>query len=88
MKLKGFRFEPVRWMTWILGLLIAVETANEAANLLPERWTPYLLGAIAVLTAVLGRLARDRTTALAAPKDDAGVPLVPKPFLRGYDRPS
>lgn len=65
-------------MTWLLGVLVALEAANETFNVLPAAWTPYLLGAIAVLTAILGRLARARTTALAAPQDDAGNPLVPK----------
>lgn len=78
MSIKGFKFEPVKWMTWLLGALVALEAVNEAANVLPAAWSPYLLGAIAVLTAILGKLARARTTALAAPQDDAGNPLVPK----------
>lgn len=78
--MKSFRFEPVRWASWLLTLLIAVETVNEAADLLPASWTPYLLGAIAVLTLLLGGAVRNRVTALAAPRDSAGVPLVPKPM--------
>lgn len=74
--MKSFRFEPVRWMSGLLAVLIAVETVNESAGLLPAAWTPYLLGAIAVLTLILGEAVRNRATPTAAPKDDAGVRLV------------
>jgi hypothetical protein len=77
---KTFKLEPVRWATWLLTLLIAVETVNEGAHLLPGSWTPYLLSAIALLTLLLGGAVRNRVTPTAAPKDDAGVPLVPKPM--------
>jgi len=83
-----FKFEPVRWMTATLGVLVAVEAVNEGAHLLPAAWSPYLLGAIAVLTALLGKLTRDRTTALARPRDDAGAPLVPKWAAERPDVPS
>lgn len=76
--MRSFRFEPVAWMTAALAALTVAETINEATHLLPAAWSPYLLGAIAVLTAVLGKLARDKVTALAKPQDDAGTPLVPK----------
>lgn len=76
--MRSFRFKPVAWATSLLAVLVAVEAVNEAAHLLPAAWSPYLLGAIAVLTAVLGRLAHGAVTPLAAPKDDAGTPLVPK----------
>lgn len=75
--MKSFKFEPVRYASWLLTLLIAVETVNEAAHLLPASWSPYLLGAIGLLTLLLGGAVRNRVTALAAPRDDAGVPLVP-----------
>lgn len=78
MTIKGFKFAPVAWMTMTLGVLTAVEAVNETLRLLPSSWTPYLVGAITVLTAVLGRLAYDRVTPTAAPKDDAGNALVPK----------
>jgi len=75
---KKIKFRPVAWMTWVLGVLVTVEAVNEGAHLLPAGWTPYLLGAIAVLTAVLGKLAHGAVTPLARPRDDAGTPLVPK----------
>ena len=75
--MRSFKLEPVRYASWLLTLLIAVETVNEGAHLLPGSWTPYLLGAIGLLTLLLGGAVRARVTALAAPKDDAGVPLVP-----------
>jgi hypothetical protein len=78
MTLKSIKFQPVAWMTGALTVLTALEAVNAAAHLLPAAWTPYLLGVIAVLTAVLGKLAHGAVTPLAAPKDDGGVPLVPK----------
>ena len=77
--LKSFKFEPVRWMSYVLAVLIAVETVNESAGLLPAAWTPYLLGAIALLTLLLGGAVRNRVTPTAAPKDDAGVRLIRAP---------
>lgn len=76
---KSFKFEPVRWMSYVLAVLIAVETVNESTGLLPATWTPYLLGAIALLTLLLGGVVRNRVTPTAAPKDDAGVRLVRAP---------
>jgi hypothetical protein len=75
--MKSFRFEPVRWGASLLALLVAVETVNEAADLLPHSWTPWILSAIAVLTLLLGERVRGIVTALAAPRDDAGNRLVP-----------
>ena len=77
--MKSFKLEPVRWATGLLALLITVETVNEAAGLLPASWTPYLLGAIAALSLLLGKTVRDRVTPTARPQDDGERPLVPKP---------
>jgi hypothetical protein len=87
MTLKSIKFQPVAWMAGALTVLTALETVNAAARLLPAAWTPYLLGAIAVLTAVLGKLAHGAVTPLAAPKDDAGTPLVPKWAARDAETP-
>lgn len=78
--MRTLKLEPVRWASALLALLVAVETVNEAAHLLPASWTPYLLGSIAVLTLLLGGAVRNHTTPTAAPRDDAGVPLVPVPM--------
>lgn len=78
MGLKSIKFRPVAWMTTVLGVLVAVEAVNEGAHLLPAAWSPWLLGAIAALTAVLGRMTHDRVTPLARPRDAADTPLVPK----------
>jgi hypothetical protein len=76
--LGSFKFKPVAWLTSVVTVLVAVEAVNETAHLLPERWTPYLLGTIAVLTAALGALTHGAVTPLARPRDDAGNALVPK----------
>lgn len=77
--MKSFRFEPVRWATGLLALLLAVEAVNEAAGLLPDAASPWLVGAIAVLSLLLGKAVRDRVTPLAAPRDNGERPLIPKP---------
>lgn len=78
MTIKGFKLAPVAWMTTILAVLTSVEAVNAALHFLPVGWTPYLVGAIAVLAAVLGVLTHARVTPVAAPRDDTGTPLVPK----------
>lgn len=80
MDIKGFKFEPVAWAGSALSLLVAVEAVNEGAHLLPDTWTPWMLGAIAVLGALLTPAVRNRVTPTAAPRDDAGVRLVRAPL--------
>jgi hypothetical protein len=80
MNIRGFKFEPVAWAGSALTLLIAVEAVNEGAHLLPDAWTPWMLGAIAVLGAVLTPAVRNRVTPTAAPRDDAGVRLTRAPL--------
>jgi len=83
--MKGFKFKPVAWMSTILGILVALMALDDAlkeagaGDLVPTRWEPYVLGAIAILTAVLGKLAHDRVTPLADPKAANGRALVPTP---------
>lgn len=80
---KSFRFEPVRWAAGTLAIVTALIGANElvhditGTDIVPAGLTPYLLGAEALLALLLGGAVRSRVTALAAPKDSAGVPLVP-----------
>lgn len=80
----GFKFKPLAWMTGILttlGALMTLDRTLEEAgvqDIIPEAWEPYVQGAIVLLTVILGKAAYDRVTPLAAPKDDAGTPLVPK----------
>lgn len=76
--MKGFKFKPVAWMTSILAVLTALEALNETTHLVPEKYNAWILSAIGLLTVVLGVLAHNRVTPVAAPQDNAGVPLVPK----------
>jgi hypothetical protein len=75
--MKGFKFEPVKWMTVILTLLVAAESVQQFVDLIPEKVNGYVLIAIAILTAILGKQAHDKVTPLAAPKDNDGRALVP-----------
>lgn len=72
-----FKLKPVAWATGLLSALSILLALNDVYNVVPERWQPYLLTAVAILTAFLGKAVHNRTTPVAAPKDDAGVPLVP-----------
>jgi len=89
MTIKGFRLEPVRWATAALAIVTALIGANElvhdltGTDIVPAGLTPYLLGAEALLALLLGKTVRDRVTPLARPRDDAEVPLVPKPMAGG-----
>lgn len=78
MTFRSIKINPVAWMTTLLAVLTAAEAVNAKVHLLPPSWTPYLVGAIALLTAVLGALTHGAVTPLARPRDDAGNPLVPK----------
>jgi hypothetical protein len=82
--MRSFKFEPVRYATGALAIIGALIGANElvhdttGVDIIPAGATPYLIFASVVLTLILGGAVRNRVTPLAAPKDDAGVPLVPK----------
>lgn len=71
------KFEPVRWMTWILVILSALAGTTALTDVLPIKVLGAGTVAIAVLTAILGAITRDKVTPLAQPRDAAGVPLVP-----------
>jgi hypothetical protein len=73
----NIKFEPVRWMTWTLAVLAALTGADAQFHLLPAGWTKWLLYVGAVLTVMLGAATRSSVTPLTAPKDSAGVALVP-----------
>lgn len=82
--MKGFKFQPVAWMTAVLAVLTALMTLDETIDVLPEAVSPFVIGAIAVLTVVLGVIVKGKVTPTAAPKDDAGTPLVPKAMVSAW----
>lgn len=75
--MNGFTFKPVAWMTTIVAALTALMALDATVDVVPDKATPYLLGAIAVLTAVLGKLTHDKVTPVAAPKSSTGIALTP-----------
>lgn len=52
------KFEPVRWMTWTLAILMMITGSTAVWDLIPPRVGAIITMAIALLTAVLGVLAR------------------------------
>jgi hypothetical protein len=76
-KTMSFKFEPVKWMTVTLGVLVALASVSEFMDLLPDKVQTGVLIAITLLTAILGKQVRDKVTPLAAPQNEAGQPLVP-----------
>lgn len=74
--MSGFKFEPVKWMTWIVGMLTALSAVPLFMDWLPANVSAGILLAIAVLTSILGALARNRVTPLARPRDEADRPLI------------
>lgn len=81
--MRSFRFEPVRWMTVVLAVLSTVDGIDAALaqagqpHILPDKVHAYVLMGIALLTVVLGQLARGKVTPTAAPRSDTGERLVP-----------
>lgn len=75
--MRSWKFEPIRWMTTILVILMALEGVQEFVDLLPEQANAWILFAIAILTAILGVNVRNKVTPLADPKTNEGHPLVP-----------
>ncbi len=72
-------------MTALIGANELVHDLT-GTDIVPAGATPYLLGVEALLTLLLGGAVRARVTALAAPRDDAGVTLVPVSRPRPLDR--
>lgn len=80
MPFKSFLVEPVKWLTWVSGLLTAA-TAVEAALAetplhLPPAVAAWTGTATVVVTAILGAAARGRVTPLARPRTADGRALV------------
>lgn len=78
--MKAFRFQPVAWLTTasaILGAAATISATPPFAGHVPDSVSAWLAGATVIVTVVLGVLAHNRVTPLAAPRDNAGNPLVP-----------
>lgn len=74
MKLK---IQPVAWMTTVLAVLVAVDSALAGTGVYPASVAAWVGAAIAVLTAILGALTHGAVTPLARPRDSSGRALVP-----------
>lgn len=78
--MRKFRFEPVKWLTTVSAVLVIATGATQTPPFDHVHWiaagTPYLAGATAVVTAILGALARSKVTPLARPQTADGRALV------------
>lgn len=80
--MKGFKFQPVVWMTAILAFLGILVTVDQAVDIIPDKYMAIVTAAITVITIILGRLTHSSVTPTVDPKttiDGTIVPLVPKP---------
>jgi hypothetical protein len=78
--MKGFRFQPVAWLTTVAAVLVAITAATAAPPLdhvLSHSVTAWLGVATVVVTTVLGVVVHGRVTPTARPRDNDGRPLVP-----------
>lgn len=73
------KFNPVAWMSTLLTVLIAVDSALAGNHAYSPTVAAWVGGVIALLTALLGVLTHKIVTPLARPRDSSRRPLVPKP---------
>lgn len=81
MSVKSFLTKPVAWLTTVSAALGTATTAEIALTATPVHLPAWVAGytaaATVIVTAVLGVLTYKRVTPVAAPRDNAGRPLVP-----------
>ncbi|HEV8172847.1 MAG TPA: hypothetical protein VGP91_04285 [Actinoplanes sp.] len=78
--MKGFKFEPVAWLTTLAVVLGAVLEADAQYHFLPATWGHWAAVVAAVVGLILVALkARSKVTPLADPKAANGRTLVPSP---------
>lgn len=79
--MKGFKLQPVAWLTTISGILLLATGATRVPPFDHVHWiaasTPWLAGSGTIAAMILGYVVHGIVTPLEAPKDDAGNPLVP-----------
>lgn len=70
------RRNPVAVLTSVYTVLAVVVGVIVDQHLLSDNVTAYLVGAVAILAAILGVLTRSKVTPLADPRDNQGRQLV------------
>jgi hypothetical protein len=73
----SFKTSPVTTLVTIGTVLLAVLTALAGTGVLSGKAAAIVSGAILVINALLGIVAHNNATPVAAPKDSSGRPLVP-----------
>lgn len=64
-------------LTTVYTILAAVTAVIVERDLLSDTITAYLVGAVAVLAAILGVITHSKVTPLSDPRDNQGRPLFP-----------
>lgn len=81
--MKGFKFQPVVWLTMVAVVLAALVEVDKEFHILPGSWGHYLAAGIALLALILtGVKAHGAATPTADPKttiDGETVPLTVAP---------
>lgn len=73
-----FRLRPVAWLTTAAVVVGAVLEADQQYHVLPTSWGHWVAyAALALGLIVAGIKTHGAVTPTAAPKDNAGTPLVP-----------
>ena len=78
----NIKLYPVAWLTGAAVVAGGALEADRQYHVLPNSWSHWLAyAALALALIVAGIKAHGAVTPLAAPKDDAGTPLVPKTMI-------
>jgi len=78
----NIKLYPVRYLTIAAVVVAAVLEADQQYHVLPTAWAHWVAyAALALGLIVAGVKTHGAVTPTAAPKDDAGTPLVPKTFV-------
>lgn len=67
---------PVAWMSLVLTILTSADALAAYTQVFDEKQMAWVNLAVAVLTAVLGKLAHGAVTPMARPRDNDGTALV------------
>lgn len=71
--------KPVATLVTVATVLLALLTALAGTGVLSGKAAAYVAAGIGLLNVILGVVTHGKVTPVAAPRDNAGRPLVPSP---------